>query len=673
MGIFQRIFSKSGILLLTVLTGFCNANFAQKHPKISEDSLLNLIEISPERLKSRIYLQLSEIVLDRDTALSKKYALEALNLSVNNDVIRDRIESLQMLGHIYYYQDSMELSLNYLNHALKNAESLKKGKINEYNLKETIGYAHYYRAMNNIKTGSDSTKQIINGLNEALFALEKSEDFIVLASIYHELGKQYLDVDALQKGINNMQFALNLYSNMNQHKKVAEIYGKLSYSVGRGKDVEYFQQALKHYALSGDSVQMAWFIINMAYAANEVLGVEKSMEYFKNALKIFERYKNVEGIVYACFHIGNFYCQNLRDYNMGRYYYKHGIEAGKNKAPTNWYGHLLVSIANLYKNCNKTDSAKMYFAFADSVTKLNSHTSSRIRYLYKYGQFLMVTGKLDSSEKTLNEALRLAKRQNQDYLAKNTYSYMHHLYIKMGNYKKALEKYKEKIALNDSFFTANNQKLITQMQIKYETDQKEYELQLMQKNDEIKTAELKRKQVFLVSLGIGLTLVVLLSIIIARLYLKKRVAYDKLMEKNLESVKTARSSSEISSKKNQSNGLDDEVKSQILKKLKYYINKKKYFLRNDLTLSALAKKCDTNTSYLSKFIHDEYNTNFTGFINELRIREAQRLMAQKEYQNYSIEGISSIVGFKSKSVFNVAFKKYTGVTPSYYLNYVKEH
>jgi AraC-like DNA-binding protein len=47
-------------------------------------------------------------------------------------------------------------------------------------------------------------------------------------------------------------------------------------------------------------------------------------------------------------------------------------------------------------------------------------------------------------------------------------------------------------------------------------------------------------------------------------------------------------------------------------------------------------------------------------------------MADERYKSYSIEGISSTVGFNTKSVFNQAFKKFTGVTPSFYLEYLKE-
>ncbi len=145
------------------------------------------------------------------------------------------------------------------------------------------------------------------------------------------------------------------------------------------------------------------------------------------------------------------------------------------------------------------------------------------------------------------------------------------------------------------------------------------------------------------------------------------------MEKNLQLLKCERGgSSKKNGNNNKQSSIDPVLQEQILKKLKYQIKQKKAFLKDDLTLTALAKKCNTNSSYLSKIIHNKYNTNFSGFINELRIKESQKLMADENYQSYSIEGIASSVGFKTKSVFNASFKKFTGVTPSYYLEYLNK-
>jgi len=59
--------------------------------------------------------------------------------------------------------------------------------------------------------------------------------------------------------------------------------------------------------------------------------------------------------------------------------------------------------------------------------------------------------------------------------------------------------------------------------------------------------------------------------------------------------------------------------------------------------------------------------NFNGLINEYRIKEARRLFSEPDIERFTIEYISEKVGFSSISTFNRAFKKYLGVTPSFYL------
>ena len=105
---------------------------------------------------------------------------------------------------------------------------------------------------------------------------------------------------------------------------------------------------------------------------------------------------------------------------------------------------------------------------------------------------------------------------------------------------------------------------------------------------------------------------------------------------------------------------------ELLEKLELELNSKKVFLDEKLTLNTLAKKLKTNRSYLSETINTHYQISFSNLINKHRIKEASELLIDKNYQHYSIEGIAKTVGYRNISSFNSAFKKETGITPSYF-------
>lgn len=106
-----------------------------------------------------------------------------------------------------------------------------------------------------------------------------------------------------------------------------------------------------------------------------------------------------------------------------------------------------------------------------------------------------------------------------------------------------------------------------------------------------------------------------------------------------------------------------QLKSELIKK----INEDKIYKDQDLTIYKLAKEINTNSKYLSTIINKEFGKNFVNFINEYRITEAKQNLKSEKFKNYTIEALGQHVGFKSKSSFNIAFKKYTGKTPTEYL------
>jgi AraC-like DNA-binding protein len=107
-------------------------------------------------------------------------------------------------------------------------------------------------------------------------------------------------------------------------------------------------------------------------------------------------------------------------------------------------------------------------------------------------------------------------------------------------------------------------------------------------------------------------------------------------------------------------------KQVFIQKLETLMITEKLFIIDNLSVEHVADKLGTNSKYVSQVINEYYRKNFYNFINSYRVEEAKRLLLESVNEKYSILGIARIVGFVSKSTFNSAFKRFTGMTPSEY-------
>ncbi len=110
--------------------------------------------------------------------------------------------------------------------------------------------------------------------------------------------------------------------------------------------------------------------------------------------------------------------------------------------------------------------------------------------------------------------------------------------------------------------------------------------------------------------------------------------------------------------------LSDEVNEQYLKKLLGCMENEKPYLDPSITIYDLAEKTSIPPRSLSDVINNSLNKNFYDFINEYRVKEAAKRFSDKSYFSKTILEVLYEVGFNSKSSFNQAFKKHTGLTPT---------
>jgi ligand-binding sensor domain-containing protein/AraC-like DNA-binding protein len=103
-----------------------------------------------------------------------------------------------------------------------------------------------------------------------------------------------------------------------------------------------------------------------------------------------------------------------------------------------------------------------------------------------------------------------------------------------------------------------------------------------------------------------------------------------------------------------------------LKKLLDLMEVEKLFMDPNLSLGALAQQVGCTKENLSQVINEQTGLNFNNFLNKYRVAEAGKKLADPKENQFVIMKIAFDVGFNSKSVFNAAFKKFTGLSPSEY-------
>jgi len=107
-------------------------------------------------------------------------------------------------------------------------------------------------------------------------------------------------------------------------------------------------------------------------------------------------------------------------------------------------------------------------------------------------------------------------------------------------------------------------------------------------------------------------------------------------------------------------GNEQEIKQKILD----LMTGEKPFLNQDLTLPEFSRMLFLSPVIVSRVINQEFQSNFSDFVNKYRVEEAKKLLMDQRYNHYKVEAIGQEAGFNNKVNFNRVFKKCTGMSPS---------
>lgn len=113
--------------------------------------------------------------------------------------------------------------------------------------------------------------------------------------------------------------------------------------------------------------------------------------------------------------------------------------------------------------------------------------------------------------------------------------------------------------------------------------------------------------------------------------------------------------------------LSDERKQAYRARLETHMREQQPFLCKGYGIKDLSAETGISPHHLSALINQEYEINFSDFLNRYRVEYVKARMGRPEWRQLTLEGLALEAGFSNRTTFFRAFTKLTGCTPSEYL------
>lgn len=532
-------------------------------------------------------------------------------------------------------EDSLNNSFNSGQYALLflySKEYLERG-IQENN--DQIKYtANYYIADHYFYNQPPDYKTSLLYINAALEASQSIEIYKTVRSsnfqgnILYELGKYQ---DALESYLRSLKLARE------NELLVSEIVSKMS--IGNVKlRLKDFEEGKQTYS------QILELLTQKKYRKQYNSSPKQYNETYVNALNglgICQRDSQENKLAIMTFINGLLYLEE-REINSNKEILKATIQNNLGKA---------------YSNIGVDEDAEKYFNESNDIFLRTKNTSNAyFQNVFFQAEFQVKRGDLQQALETLEAGFkRLPKDQYPPGLLE-----MYDLAISISQTLGDIQK--------ENTYGAQRRKVTDDIHTNDIETRALENKELSEENEELTSENITTTTSLKSTLRlVGVLLVLLLLIVIfyfRSITLNKR-KFDALILK-------MNSTSNEEKPPHSSYTITDEKTKVILQKLEKLENAH-FFIHINCTLHSTAKKLKTNTTYLSKIINTHKQKSFNEYLNELRIGYAlQQIKENTQFRNYTISAIAKELGYKSANTFTNAFKKQTGINPSFYIKQIEK-
>jgi len=427
-------------------------------------------------------------------------------------------------------------------------------------------------------------------LNKALRLAKKYSNEYQTALTYRNTGMNYVHMEKYQKSLENYAQSQKIFKKIKRFDKLISIYFETGDVYWRMRNTEknifYYEKAL--YLIdslikqdNSNSSKLykkqltGLHVLSLMYT--KLAKYNKVAELHLKALEISEKNNYTKGIISANTDLGALY-RKLNDFDKAQYYLEKALKLElKNQPPDS------TSLASIYlklglnyrgqkdyknalKFINKTltyektpvtkndfyNSMLIFNSLALTYMDKKEYSLALINYLkaldfakkssspYLISAAIINVGSVYELQKQYKKAIKqyekgleIAEKNNFLKWQMEAYIGLKNCYKHLGSFKEALYYLQDYIVINDSLKIEESKQKLAELETKYETEKKQKQIELLNKENEINELKLNRNKNILIITFIILFLLLSTTFVYFRYLKQKTKTKELLFEKQL--------------------------------------------------------------------------------------------------------------------------------------------
>ena len=437
------------------------------------------------------------------------YTDSLLKIYSETDIDTEKVNILYKISKKSIYNNP-EKAIEYSETAYKLSQKIhfKKGEAQSLDI---FGIYHQYRGE------YDKADSLYR---KSLHIREEAENFLLIAVSYNNIGVLNRIKGDFKNSEKYLNKALRICKEQNDSVFSAKVYnnlGLLYENTGKyAKALKYDMLSLKIREKNGTKQSIASSLNNIGIIFISLKKYDKAYEYLERSLKLKKEIGNKRQIISAYMNMGNVkYYQ--KKYNEAINLYTNSLKISQTLNDKRGIAAIISNMAYIYEKKGDLRNAILFELKSIKILKETGNIEQLCSSYIGLANMYYKSGNYKNAFKYAAVVKKTAEENNIAPDLKLALKILSDAEKAQGNYKQAILYLEKYMTIKDSLFNEKNNKQISELQIKYETENKNKKI--IQLSKEKKISELKNQQ-FRLSVII-LIIVLISSIIFALLMLKQ--------------------------------------------------------------------------------------------------------------------------------------------------------